>query len=105
MGDPPRALSSSPGLRVWTIAAAMVGLAAIAGIYVTFRDERRQEVSYSAIADIQSANLDGLPRPGARIDRLVVVLGNSLIWAALGRDGTAQRLTPSGVRLVVLTTD
>src|SRR5215471_15764631 len=105
MGDPPRALSSPPGLWAWAIAAAMVGLTAIAGTYVTLRDEGRQEVSFSRAADRQSADLDSLPRAGARKGRLVVVLGNSLVWAALERDGTAQRLAPSGIDLVVLTSD
>jgi hypothetical protein len=72
-------------------------------IVIQHDDQRRQE-RYTVTARRQIASLDKLPKPDARKAPVVVVLGHSLIWAALQRD-PAQRRTVAGTDLVVLTAD
>ncbi len=103
MGEPPRALSSPPSLWTWMTVAALVGLVAIVSVFVSLRDDEKRQERYAAAVRDQIASLDELPIPGARDAPIVVVLGHSLVWAALLRDGTAQRKIAAGVDLVVMT--
>ncbi|HEX3065123.1 MAG TPA: hypothetical protein VHQ39_06560, partial [Dongiaceae bacterium] len=84
--------------------AALVGLIVLVSVFVTLRDDRQKQERFAAAAQRQIARLDRLPKPGARKAPVVVVLGHSLVWAALQRDH-AQRQTFAGTDLVVLTAD
>jgi hypothetical protein len=78
-------------------------LIAIVSVFVSLRDDEKRQEWYAATVRDQIASLDELPKPGVRDAPIVVVLGHSLVWAALLRDGTAQRKIAAGVDLVVMT--
>jgi hypothetical protein len=92
-------------MRVWAVAAVIVGVVAWAGIVLTISDDRNHEAQIADSDRYQIDRLDRLPRPGARSSPIVIVLGNSLVWAALQRDGILGNEPPVPVNLLVLTAD
>ncbi len=105
MGEPPRGIAGAPGLRVWVAVGVIVG--AILGAAALFSNHAEQKAAQEKAAAINSlvATIDAIPPPGSRPRPAVVIVGSSLIRAALLMDGGPLSRMPAGIQLIVIPID
>jgi hypothetical protein len=105
MGDPPRAAAGAPGLTVWIAVGVIVGVILCAAALFSGYAEKKVEKDKADFISSMVATIGGIPPPGSRTKPVVVVVGSSLIRAALLMDGGPLNKMPAGTQLIVFSVD